>query len=296
MFSEDIKVILEKLYSADMTMPEIVINSTNGLFKDIYYPIPKADANSLALFFCPLLFSAIDHSLFYKILCATMLEYSVIFISPNLALLTSAMYILYLLRLGYCAVLDPLRWEHVLIPILPDICSEFIEAPVPLLAGIPKDYKDCAELLNVTWSRETLLVVLEEKKVVRCGPAENGMMSLPKLGGLKELIALEYKPFESISLCYVPNEAQIKATREICGLIKSLINKIFLNEINKTNCESFISKTTGVVEVGQVKSSIAQIAATVDLKFLERLCETQMVAAYIKERYDSAANFETAKA
>eukprot|EP00826_Nyctotherus_ovalis_P006012 TRINITY_DN1137_c0_g2_i1.p1 TRINITY_DN1137_c0_g2~~TRINITY_DN1137_c0_g2_i1.p1 ORF type:complete len:282 (+),score=59.22 TRINITY_DN1137_c0_g2_i1:1621-2466(+) len=281
-----------------MTMPEVVINSTNGLFKDIYYPVPKADVNNLALFFCPLLFSAIDHSLFYKILCAIMLEYSVIFISPNVALLTSAMYFFYLphIRLGYCAVLDPLRWEHVLIPILPDICSEFIEAPVPLLAGIPKDYQDCAELLDITWSRETLLVILEEKKVIRCGPAENGAMSLPKLGGLKELIALEYKPFEGVSLCYVPNEAQIKATRDICGLIKSLISKIFLNEINKANCESFISKTTGVVEVDQVKSSITQIAATVDLKFLEKLCETQMVAAYIKERYDSSANFETTKA
>jgi len=186
--------------------------------------------------------------------------------------------------LGYCEVLDPLKWQHILIPILPDICSEFIEAPVPLLAGIPKEYKNCKEILDVTWTRETLLVVLEERRVISCGPA--GGVCLPKLGGLKELLASEYKLFEKDALCYVPNEEQTKAIDDICKLIKSLINKIFLNEIDKTNFEVFISKDTGVVNVAEVKKSIVQIAAIVDLQFLEKLSETQMIAAYIKERYD----------
>ncbi len=73
---------------------EVLISEVPGVFQPYRYPLPReADlARSSALFFCPLLMSAIRIPQFFEIMCDLYLEYSVIFVSPNLGLLTSVMY------------------------------------------------------------------------------------------------------------------------------------------------------------------------------------------------------------
>ena len=141
-------------------------------------------------------------------------------------------------------------------------------------------------MLNIMWSRETLIVVLEENLILKRGPDLVKTKNLPKLSGLEELLSIEYKTFENSGLKYTPNEAQITAVEEICKIIKTSFEKTFLNEINNSDKEIFISEITKEVDVEQTKKYIGQISASVDNEFLDKFCETQMLAAYIKTKYD----------
>ena len=66
---------------------------------------------------------------FWKLLLATMLEKSIVFVSESLGLLTSVV-------LGLYNLLRPFIWPHVIVPVLPTNLFEILEAPIPILVGI----------------------------------------------------------------------------------------------------------------------------------------------------------------
>jgi hypothetical protein len=98
--------------------------------------------------------SSLNADDFLKILYAMMLEKSVIFVSDNLPLLSSAV-------LGMQCFLLPFKWNYVQIAILPKSLIEMVEAPMPFLVGLLKthlqfvqhslspDLPDCTEKLIV---------------------------------------------------------------------------------------------------------------------------------------------------
>lgn len=90
---------------------------------------PKAFEVNDLLWHAPMFLSAVTADDFYKILCAMLLEKSIIFVSDNLSLLSSAV-------LGMQCFLAPFRWCHVAIPILPKSLVEMIEAPMPIIVGL----------------------------------------------------------------------------------------------------------------------------------------------------------------
>jgi len=75
--------------------------------------------------------SALAPDTFLEILYSIMLEKSVIFVSDNLPILSSAV-------LGLQAFLSPFKWSYVQIPILPRSLVDMIEAPMPFLVGLLK--------------------------------------------------------------------------------------------------------------------------------------------------------------
>jgi len=189
-------------------------------------------------------------------------------------------------------LVNPFRWEHVLIPVLPDICEGYLEAPVPFLIGIPKDYKENKEFFNIVWSRDTLIVVLDEGKVYFHGPDPKSLKNspLPKLKGLKEQIAKGYKAFESeTELRYSPSEKQIKAIRSIQQAIEKSFNKLLLNQVNKANYKELLNESTKELNIDAAKKLLKKVSHNSDIEFLEKFCETQMLAGYIKEKYENKA-------
>jgi len=87
---------------------------------------------SSAGWFCPSLFSVVsDLKNLKRLLAAVFLETQVICFGKNLHLVTGVI-------LGLESLLRPFKWQMALIPILPKILLDFLEAPVPLLAGITK--------------------------------------------------------------------------------------------------------------------------------------------------------------
>jgi hypothetical protein len=81
----------------------------------------------------PMFLSALSADAFLKILTAIMLEKSVIFVSDNLPLLSSAV-------LGMQCFLRPFKWSYVQIPILPQSLVDMVEAPMPFLVGLLKSH------------------------------------------------------------------------------------------------------------------------------------------------------------
>ena len=57
-------------------------------------------------------------------------ETKIIVVDPNLAMLSSAV-------LSFIALLRPLSWASIILPILPANLHDFLDAPVPILAGVP---------------------------------------------------------------------------------------------------------------------------------------------------------------
>lgn len=81
----------------------------------------------------PMFLSALSADTFLKILYAIMLEKSVIFVSDNLPLLSSA-------TLGMQSFLHPFKWSYVQIPILPRSLVDMVEAPMPFIVGLLKSH------------------------------------------------------------------------------------------------------------------------------------------------------------
>lgn len=77
--------------------------------------------------------SALSADQFLKILFSIMLEKSVIFVSDNLPLLSSAV-------LGMQCLLLPFKWSYVQIPILPKSLVDMVEAPMPFLVGLLRSH------------------------------------------------------------------------------------------------------------------------------------------------------------
>jgi len=75
------------------------------------------------------LFRALNAEQVIDIFLALLLEKKVLLISKYKALLTHA-------SVALTSFLFPLSWKHVLIPILPKIMTDVLEAPVPFLIGI----------------------------------------------------------------------------------------------------------------------------------------------------------------
>jgi hypothetical protein len=73
---------------------------------------------------------------FYKILTAVLLERSLIFVSDNVTIISSAI-------LGLKTLIKPFDWCYALIPVLPSPLIDILDTPQPILVGIsPKDYEN----------------------------------------------------------------------------------------------------------------------------------------------------------
>ena len=183
-------------------------------------------------------------------------------------------------RLGFCSLLKPFKWQYTLIPILPDSWSDFLEAPVPIIIGYPKDYRSNMELAKVNWSRETLVVFLQENRIYRYGIDKgNTKLLIPKLDGLEELIAKRYKAFEdNKGLCYYPTENQLRSVESIFTVIELSIAKTLLSKDNIANYKRNIENSeNGINSKMQIDVNIP------DSIFCGKFAETQLLLSYIKD-------------
>lgn len=115
-------------------------------------------------------------------------------------------------------------WQHVLLPIVPDSLRELLEAPVPLLIGIPapapplrKSYK------NIVW------VMLDEPNIKRrLQPGKKVLAEVKEMysAGIKEKLGFEYSKFGSSGLVYQANEKQSEAVRGVITLTVSALNSL----------------------------------------------------------------------
>lgn len=102
-----------------------------GIDRLVYSSVEKAWYPDVT-WTCPVLFGALTLKEFWLMYIGALLEYSVVFVGRDLGTLTSCV-------LGLQSLLRPFKWPHAIIPILPPRLTEILEAPIPLLAGLPRD-------------------------------------------------------------------------------------------------------------------------------------------------------------
>lgn len=90
-------------------------------------------AEASKFWFCPSLFQVVtDLVSFKKLLSAVFLEKQIVCYGNKPHLVSGVI-------LGLESLLRPFQWKMALIPILPKMLLDFVEAPLPLLAGITKE-------------------------------------------------------------------------------------------------------------------------------------------------------------
>ncbi len=167
---------------------------------------------------------------------------------------------------------------------------------MPLLVGVPKDPRQGKEeLTRLTWSRETIIFVLETGELIRCGPdAEKPAEPLPSLRDTFVSLTKGYKTFESCEgLCYYPTDVQASAVinleNALSGGMDQTLLRFIAAGVNGPAGKRLLLGEDGELDIRSVKEFVRGVARPEDARFLERFCETQMLATYIKETYQDKA-------
>ena len=138
-----IEELLREFSKVNVTDPNINL-SVSALNCIIKHKIPESPRD-LQLYNLrwqtPLIMSALGPDSFLEIIYSIMLEKSVIFVSDNLPLLSSAV-------LGIQQFLEPFKWSYIQIPILPRSLVDMIEAPMPFLVGLLRQHLQFVQALN----------------------------------------------------------------------------------------------------------------------------------------------------
>lgn len=173
-------------------------------------------------------------------------------------------------------MIRPLLWQHVLLPIVPDSLRELIEAPVPLLIGIPapapplrKSYK------GIVW------VMLDEPDIRRrLQPGKKVLAEVKEMysAGIKEKLGFEYARFGNNGVVYQPSEKQAEAVRGVVVLMVSALKSLLraLPKIKKIDFQMI----QNVLENSLSKFNQA------DHLFLKSFFTTQLIVHYLESTLD----------
>ena len=240
----------------------------------IHYDFPASPCELDTSWFCPLLFSLLrlDDVLF--LLFAILQEASVIFISQNMDYLSSCV-------LGFQALIRPYYWPHIITPILPSSLIELLEAPVPLLAGIPKGYqlssKKLAHLITVDLDLNT-----NNSKVQKPLKSSN-IVHMPNMR--QENLAGYYRAFSG-GPCYTPNTLQLKHCRKIVDRIKMYLKRLRSNltKIQDSVDRDNIRDYDHIVELLRAQGEV-------DMEFWNNFYSTQMCTNFVAEYYSLRSSY-----
>ncbi len=181
-----------------------------------------------------------------------------------------------------CSLLHPLRWEYILIPIVPNVLKDLLDAPLPFIAGVNKSTDERWHIAES--SSSSLVVLLDSGELVQS--EQLAMSKLPPLGNLRATIEGAYKTFQKTGkkeLRYSPGEAEMKAVGQIMTAVEDTLKKFVFSKL--PSCESI---GDGMIELetikGKVKAPEEQLGE--DQDFVERLLDTQMFASYVQEHYE----------
>ena len=124
---------LNALSSMKVPLRSAQIENLGSIFADNTLIETKSmQIEASKFWFCPGLFQVVsDLPTFKRLLAAVFLEKQIICYGKSLHLVSGVI-------LGLESLLRPFQWKMALIPILPKMLLDFLEAPLPLLAGISK--------------------------------------------------------------------------------------------------------------------------------------------------------------
>jgi hypothetical protein len=161
--------------------------------------IELAEEDELLSEYClPILFHVLSEANILWILSAILLEKKIVFVSNNLRVLSSCV-------LSYVPLVRPFRLQSVVIPILPDKLLAFLEAPVPVLIGVPN-----SDLIRRIRDSFTDVIIVDiDRNRITC-PSDIKVPNISKATRLVSRIAPYYSQFQKVTkkMPYFPQPDQ----------------------------------------------------------------------------------------
>jgi hypothetical protein len=94
------------------------------------------------------------------------------------------------------ALINPFQWYHVFIPVLPKVLLEILEAPVPLIAGVPSEQLDYVNETQIMNKSKTWVSLEDNFTEIQWAEDEDDVDPLlPDFEGLKDKIGRYFKDF-----------------------------------------------------------------------------------------------------
>lgn len=109
---------------------------------------------------------------------ALLKERRVLFVAKDLHVLTSGIW-------AILALLGPLQWQHVLIPVLPNVLINYCAAPMPFVLGILQDQIEAVRELPL---EEVFFVYLDENRCV-CVDVDDDLIIPDTVAALKNTLS-----------------------------------------------------------------------------------------------------------
>ncbi|KAH3732910.1 DeoxyUTP pyrophosphatase, dUTPase subfamily [Pelomyxa schiedti] len=176
----DLMVILKTMQSyITLKAPSVTKNLVvwiPTIPKPLSFTRPQADEEEslFAEYGSVSLFCTFDVPTILKIISALLLEIKVIFTSSSVRLLSALVF-------SCLSLLRPFSYHSTVIPVLPELLLPFLEAPVPILAGLSSSFVDKLPLQD---SGDILFVNTKTKELKTRGK----LLDIPRFSQLKQTL------------------------------------------------------------------------------------------------------------
>ena len=247
---------LNKYAQCECIEPGLKLELGIDKIEELIYLCPENLSTIDLVWLCMPLFTSLRFNDFFWLLSAVLQEKSIIFISKNLGLLSSCV-------LGICALLRPFKWYNLTVSIVPDSLKEILDAPIPVIAGIPSiSNQERLRYPNIIW------VVLDEPSLDRkirgsgCIVSEVIELEAPEL---KKSLSACYKSFDTETFLFTGNPEQKSNCLKIAEELKKYFNKII---------DAF--KGTTVLDETELTRILLHNFPTYDHKFVRAFVQTMI--------------------
>eukprot|EP00029_Vermamoeba_vermiformis_P010076 TRINITY_DN5233_c0_g1_i1.p1 TRINITY_DN5233_c0_g1~~TRINITY_DN5233_c0_g1_i1.p1 ORF type:complete len:524 (+),score=166.65 TRINITY_DN5233_c0_g1_i1:119-1690(+) len=224
--------------------------------------IELAEEDELLSEYClPILFHVLSEANILWILSAILLEKKIAFVSNNLRVLSSCV-------LSYVPLVRPFRLQSVVIPILPDKLLDFLEAPVPVMIGVPN-----ADLIRRIRDQFTDVIIVDiDRNRITC-PSDIKVPNISKATRLVSRIAPYYSQFQKVTkkMPYFPQPDQTALVECIASETGKHFEYLF-NEFQR-HC---VTNLTSGISVFMRESFLSETSS----QFLRAFIDTQTFDDY----------------
>jgi hypothetical protein len=160
-----------------------------------------------------------------------------------------------------------------LLPIVPDSLRELLEAPVPLLIGMPSPAPSLRKsYTNIVW------IMLDEPSIKRrLQPGDRILEEVKEMyaDNLKQKMMYLYKDFGQGSVVYAPSERQAASIKGVLSLMQAYLENLL---------SSFPKCTkNALIDSQNLLNAVIPKSHPGDHMFLKCLLSTQLVITYLEE-------------
>lgn len=263
--------ILAHLWTVPAPAPGGSINLGIPRIPTYMRPAQHEDESLISAHCVPTLFWALDKDSILTLVSAALLERKLIFVSPNLRLLTNCI-------LSFVALLKPFVLQCVFIPVLPDNLLQIAEAPVPFIAGLanPKLTRTAKEA-----NPEIIIVDLTARRLYI--PPESAVPPLPNIRSLSHAIdpyvVQLRKTFDKHTPPYKAVKSQRDFVTEMLRLLEQYITPYF--EAFRRHC---VTSLTDNVTIFVKETYLIEETDATSIDFFQPFLETQVFSYWCDQK------------